>query len=150
MLHMYLSAGLVPKNVQRFNDAFFDLYCDKIKFNKEVVSIIQSIDEVRYAGNCRIFSKFEEGVQLRVSELSTGCKTAINVYSFPQQVFYIGECGVNAIQVICNFDKGNVLVTDFFVPEDFHNQIKVISQRGTMIVDDNDTLEEVLFNEFGT
>lgn len=146
MLQMYLSEELVPQKVQFLNDAFFDLYRDKIQFDENVVSIIQSIDEVQYAGDHRIYSKFERGVQLSVTQLSTGCKTAINVFSFPEQVFYLG-CGENAIQVICNFDRGKVLVTDFFIPERFHNEIEVICAKRTVIVSDNKSLERLLLRE---
>ena len=149
MLNIYLDKNNKRnKNVQYYNDAFFNLYASKIDFNKSIIFIIKQIDGVEYAGNNRVFSKFQSGTQIRVEELSTGCKTAINTYSFPGKIFYAGECGENALQVICNFNKGNILVTALFIPLPFTNNIRVVANNKEAIIKNNNELENILVNYF--
>ena len=148
MLIIYLDKNKIKQKIQYFNNSYFDLYVNKIAFNNNVISIISKIDGVKYIGDYRILSKFQPKTAIRVEELSSGCKTAINVYSFPQNIFYVGECGDNALQVICNYNHGNIFVDDFFIPLPFQNTIQVITQQGATTVNNNKELEKVFLLHF--
>lgn len=102
---------------QIFNDAYFNKNMENINFNSiNIKRIIQTIDSVKYIGNYRVLSKFEKDTAISVRELSTGCKTAINIASFPSEVFTVAECGDNALQVIFNYKRGKIFMPMFSIP----------------------------------
>jgi len=141
MLEIYLKD---IKN-QRFSDAYFDKYMRQINFDSNSIrNIIKAIDNVEYIGYCSIRSKFDPNVGISVRELSTGCKTAINVISFPQEVFSVAGCGDNALQVIFNFKQGKIFMPMFSIPREFKNKIKVYTAHGEQIVNNNKQLESIL------
>ena len=47
---MNLYINHMPKNTQFYNDAFFDLNVDKIKFNKDSKKIMYDIEKAEKAG----------------------------------------------------------------------------------------------------
>lgn len=150
MLRIYLGdIDKLKKKYCKFNDAWFDKYTDKIDFEQESVKeIIKSIDHVTYVGNQRIRSKFEENLAISVRELSTGCKTAINVFSFPDTIFSVAECGDNALQVIFNCQEGKIHIPAFVIPRQFHNTIEVNTGKDQHMVSDNKELESILYQYF--
>jgi len=134
---------------QKFNDVYFDRYMRQIDFNSNnIKNIIKAIDDVEYIGDCRVKSKFESNIAISVRELSTGCKTAINVISFPQEIFTVVECGDNALQVIFNYRRGKIFMPMFSIPREFKNEIKVYTIHGEQIINNNKQLEEVLNTVF--
>ena len=142
MLNLYLVNP--PDNTQFYNDAFFDLSIENLTLSDEGATIIKQIDGVRYAGNNRFYSKFEKGVRVSITELSTGCKTALNIEHFPNKIFYIGDCGENAKRVIFSFLEGNAFIDNYFIPEQFNNSIKVIYNSKNIVVHNNIELYKVL------
>ena len=150
MLKLYL--GEIDKNNKNYceyNDAWFDRNTDKIKFESIVLDIIKKIDNVDYAGNKRVFSKFLKDTAISVEELSTGCKTVINVYSFPNKIFTAVECGDNALQVLFNLKRGNIYLPYFVLPMAFINEIEVISDGFSQIIHNNKELETLLNKKYG-
>lgn len=96
------------KNYIKFNDAYFNKYYTDYKIDDTAKNIIKSIDEVEYTGNYRFKSKFEkEEAHIKLTELSTGCKTALNVYFNPDKIFTVAECGNNAFEEILKLNSGN-------------------------------------------
>ena len=91
------------------------MYLGDIRFDAAARKIIKEIDGVDYLDGHRFISKYDD-VAVKVTELSTGCKTALNIYSFPEKIFYIGESGDNAKQTILGFSEGNAFVDYFFIP----------------------------------
>lgn len=145
MLNMYLSS--TGKEVM-YNDAFFDLALDNIKFDTHAQVIMKEIDGVKYSGGNRFYSKFNKETQVSVTELSTGCKTALNIYLFPNRIFYVGECGSNALDIILGMKNGSIFVTDFFIPAQFTNSIKIIhGDRNVIINNDIELLD--IFEKVG-
>jgi len=147
MLNIYL--GEIGREYCKYNDAWFDKYADEIQFSDTIIKIIEMIDKVRYIGNQRVISKFMENVAISVKELSTGCKTVINVASFPNTIFTAAECGGNALQVLFNLKRGNVYLPFFVIPEKFNNEIKVIYNGESVIVHNNIELEDILYKILG-
>lgn len=146
MLKIYLSRGAIKEGVITTNDAYFDLHLSDIKFDSTVLKLIKNIDGVDYAGKHAVYSKYHKGAVVRVEELSTGCKTAINVYSFPQKVFYAGECGDNALYEIYGFNRGNVFMNYFSIPKPFRNEICIKADKKEKIVGNNNELEKILYS----
>lgn len=134
---------------QKFNDIFFDKYMTQIDFDSETIkNIIKSIDKVNYIGNYRILSKFEKDTAISVRELSTGCKTAINIASFPNMVFSVAECGNNALQVIFNYTRGKIYMPIFSIPREFNNKIEVHTTNNKQVISNNIQLESILNEVF--
>lgn len=132
-----------------YNDAYFDRYIDHIDFeNKDIQHIIKYIDGVQFVGDMRIASKFEPDTHISVRELSSGCKTAINIASFENEVFSVAECGDNALQLIFNFKSGKIYVPYFIIPRAFHNSIEVNTKNGKDIVKNNKELENIFNSVF--
>lgn len=50
------------------------------------------------------------GVVTSILDLSTGCKTALNVMYSPSTCFDLIECGANAVGYILGMQTGNVLI----------------------------------------
>lgn len=145
MLRIYL--GQINKNQDsycEYNDAWFDKYVDNIKFDKTIANIIKFIDGVEYIGNKRIKSKFVKDVAISVKELSSGCKTVINVAHFNNMIFSAAECGDNALHVLFNLKRGNVYIPFFVIPKSFKNDIEVIYNGDKAIVHNSDELEKLL------
>ena len=112
MLKLYISnKDEYPKDkIEINNDAFFNHYFDaeKIIINPKMADTIKHIDETDYdAATKTIKSKFIPNVSISPKELSTGCKTVLNVMAFPRKIFSLGNCGDNAISEL--LDLSNVL-----------------------------------------
>lgn len=133
----------------KFNDVWFEKYLDKINFNNETIQrIIKQIDEVQYLGNKSIKSKFDSNVAVSVRELSTGCKTAINIFSFPDQTFSIAECGSNAINTILKFKSGKIYIPFWILVSTFKNDIIIDVKGNRQIIHNNKQLEIILDKRF--
>lgn len=146
MLRIYLQTD--DTSIIKFNDNWFDNYINNINFDDVVSNIIKSIDNVEYIGNYKVKSKFNNGASISVSELSTGCKTAINVYTFYDKMFTVSECGDNALQTIFMLERGNIYLPYFVIPREFNNAIEVIYDNTNRIVNNNTQLEELLCSFF--
>ena len=102
------------------------VYCDRTKvttdieerFKGEVVEhtplievLMREIEGASYNDPISFIDRF--GYKLTTRELSTGCKAAILVATYPDEVFDLLECGNNARDSILRHCKdGNVIVRD--------------------------------------
>lgn len=109
MLHVYLNEKDVPKGTDIIpsNDALFDLNVGRLNVDDTIRAIIKEIDNAEYIGNYKVETRF--GIVADMTDLSTGCKAAINVYVFPDKMINCIECGDNALQVIFRLKNGNIL-----------------------------------------
>ena len=145
MLKVFI--GSIDKADDRYceyNDAWFDTYITKIQFDDNIIQLIKLIDEVEYIGEYRVKSKFVKDIAISVKELSSGCKTVINVASFPSHIFSVAECGDNALQVLFNLKRGNIYLPFFVLPRKFENDIEVNYKDKVYVVHNNKELEELL------
>lgn len=143
MLNIFL--GKKPEGLIDFNDGWFDMNTDSIDFsNKEIRKIIKNIDGVEYADDLRFFSKFKKNVQVDITELSTGCKTAINIYSFPDKIFNLAECGNNALEIIFNFKQGNGYVQYYIHPRNINNKVNVVIPGKKVVINSDKQLHEIV------
>ena len=100
MITIYKKKENIPKNSKlvELNDIYFNRHTSQ-NLDLEAKHIITEIDGATLCEKYKIVSKFQKEV-LNIDRLSTGCKTALNIYYNPEIVFSIKECGDNAIDVI--------------------------------------------------
>ena len=150
-LTLYLcSEAELPKEYKyiKFNDAYFNKYYTDYKIDETAKNIIKSIDDVEYTGNYRFKSKFEPNADIKLDELSTGCKTALNVYFNQDKIFTVAECGTNAIKEILNLPQGNIYFSFYTTIPDFTNSLKVVYDNNIEEVTDKYDLRGIMSKYF--
>ncbi len=94
-LNVYLYREDIPvgMRVVRMNDAFFQ----KVKLvNDETTrKLLKSIDQAEYGNETMFISRNKKMGLINKDYLSTGCKTLLNAYYYPDICFDMLECGRN-------------------------------------------------------
>ena len=108
-LNVFTDPKQVPKNIEvvTYNDIFFDMNTELVD-DDTVQSILLDIDNAHYAGPNAFYAR-NSNIALNTENLSTGCKTALNVYLNRNKCFILNECGDNAKESILRLEDGNVL-----------------------------------------
>ena len=129
MITVYKKKEDIPKNSKlvELNDIYFNRHTSQ-KLDSQAKKIITEIDGATLCEKYKIVSKFQKEV-LNIDRLSTGCKTALNIYYNPEIVFSIKVCGDNAIDVIYDLQEGRI-----------YSEYPVISFEMSSVraIDDND------------
>lgn len=107
MLELYINRDDIKEKILDFNDDFFDINKGKLSVDKIIANLAYKIDGAKFVSNTEIKTRF--GKILDTSYLSTGCKTAINVYLHPEMIINTVECGNNAMQEILKLENGKIL-----------------------------------------
>lgn len=76
------------------NDWYFNLYTGNEEFTEEEKAIIEKIDHAKITQNKYIETKYGLGT---IRNLSSGCKTFLNVVKNPDKVISVDECGSNVL-----------------------------------------------------
>lgn len=148
MLNIYI--GKLNKELKsryiKFNDDWFDMNVRNVKFDSdESKFLLRAIDRTHYLGDYRIESSFREGLAVSVSELSSGCKTAINISTFNDKIFDLAECGNNALEAIAKLDDGNCYMSYFSLIEGLNKPVRIIGDsRKVLVVDNVEDLDSAL------
>ena len=83
----------------------------KIKCSAYERKVIELIDKGKLLDGKSYIDRF--GFKLRLSEISSGSKTALCVINNPDKIVDTAECGLNALSaIICVCRNGNILVRD--------------------------------------
>ena len=105
------------------NDLYFNLNTANEEMSKNEVDLIQHIETKYGLGTIR--------------NLSSGCKTLLNIVKHPDKVVNVEECGPNVLKVIFTMDNIKIYMsrpTLFDIPDDaeirFNNSDIVIGGRG--------------------
>jgi len=98
----------IPHDMEyvELNDIYFNQNT-ALKLDEMAEKIIETIDGAKLISKFKIRSKFND-IVLDVDKLSAGCKTALNVLYNPDKVFCLKECGNNALEILFDFQVGNV------------------------------------------
>lgn len=107
-----------PIQLIELNDYYFNTVTSTQLDVISAKNIIMEIDGTEIIGRYQIKSKFN-GEVLNIDKLSTGCKTALNIYFNPGKVFSIKECGDNALETIYGLKCGMVFCDYPLIPFDF-------------------------------
>lgn len=119
MISIYRNKKDFPENFEYvqlndvyFNEVTFDLLDERAK------KIVEEIDETEILSKYKLKSRFGEDV-LNIDKLSSGCKTVLNVLYNTDKIFWIMECGENALEVLFQLEKGNVYCETPMIPFEF-------------------------------
>lgn len=134
MITIFKNRKDIPFELIEFNDLFFNTVTSPNMKMEPAKKIIAGIDGTELVGRFQIKSKFN-GEFLNVDRLSTGCKTALNVYFNPKKVFSIKECGDNALEMIYGFETGMVYSEYPVIPFDFTRVVVVQREKSREIGD---------------
>ena len=79
--------------------------------------IISEIENVNFINDDKIVSKIN-GEPINITELSTGCKTIINIMVNSDKIVFATECGKNYIKYIYRLKDGKIYTSHFLIPSD--------------------------------
>lgn len=146
MLELYIMTKL--HDCELCNDIFFDYNVSRsTKFNNIHRDLINKIDGVQLVNQFKIKSKYGGSI-IPIYNLSSGCKTALNVSMYNDIIFFIGECGDNALKEIFNMKSGKICTNYFFIPPVFNNAILCHFEHlnTDVVMYNNEQLEDKLYD----
>ncbi len=136
----------IPNTMEyvELNDVFFNQNTAS-RLDERATDIIQEIDHSKMVSKYKICSRFND-IVLDVDQLSTGCKTILNVLYFPDKVFCLKECGDNVLEVLYRLKDGYVYSSYPLIPFDL-KIVMVQDNNGKRQIDDYNELKEWWENE---
>ena len=132
------------KEYIELNDIFFNQNT-ATKLDDTAAKYIQMIDGSELISKYKIRSRFED-ITLNIDQLSTGCKTVLNVLYFPDKVFCLKECGNNALETLYSFEEGYVYSEYAMIPFNM-KRVKAQTSRECQVIEDYEELKEWWENE---
>mgnify|MGYP004542332559 CR=1 FL=1 len=87
------------------NDLYFNLNTANEVMSQKEINFIQQVDEAKLTPDKHIETKYGLGT---IRNLSSGCKTLLNIIRHPDKVVCVEECGPNVLQII--FTMNNIKI----------------------------------------
>lgn len=87
------------------NDLYFNLYTANEDITKKEINLIWQIDEAKLTPDKHIETKYGLGT---IRNLSSGCKTLLNILKYPDKIVCVEECGPNVLKII--FAMNNIKI----------------------------------------
>ena len=84
------------------NDLYFNLNTSNEEMSQNEINLIWQVDEARLTPDKHIETKYGLGT---IRNLSTGCKTLLNIIKHPDKVVCVEECGSNVLNIIFTMDN---------------------------------------------
>src|SRR5574344_29188 len=84
------------------NDLFFNLNTSNEEMSDNEVALIKQIDDAKLTPDKHIETKYGLGT---IRNLSSGCKTLLNIVKHPDKVVCVEECGPNVLKIIFTMDN---------------------------------------------
>ena len=133
MLNVYLKrediitdTEIIDSNDILFN---FDLY-NSLKVDDRIIRVMKSIDNAEYLQDTDMRSRF--GNITSMENLSTGCKTVINILNHPDLIINCVECGDNVLhEIFCYIKRGNILLEILPSVVEIPTEVQVIAKTET-------------------
>jgi len=100
------------------NDLYFNLNTSNEDLSDEDIKLIKQIDGAKITPDKHIETKYGIGT---IRNLSSGCKTLLNIVKHPEKVVCVEECGPNVLQVIFTMDDIKIYMSRpslFAIPND--------------------------------
>lgn len=140
MITIYKDKSDIPEDVElvELNDLFFNQNIIE-RLDMSAHNIIQKIDGAFLRDDFKIISGINEEL-LNIDKLSTGCKTALNIFYFPEQVFSLKECGDNALDEIYAYETGQVF-SEYPIISLFLEKVQICDKKGRRVVTDYEELK---------
>ena len=84
------------------NDLYFNLNTSNEEMSQYEINLIQKVDEAKLTPDKHIETKYGLGT---IRNLSSGCKTLLNIVKHPDKVVNVEECGPNVLKMIFQMDN---------------------------------------------
>ena len=84
------------------NDLYFNLNTCNEEMTERDINLIKQADDAVLTPDKHIQTKFGLGT---IRNLSSGCKTLLNIIKHPDKVVCVEECGPNVLKVIFSMDN---------------------------------------------
>lgn len=84
------------------NDLYFNLNTGNEEMSENEINLIQQVDEAKLTPNKHIETKYGLGT---IRNLSSGCKTLLNIVKHPDKVVCVEEYGPNVLKIIFSMDN---------------------------------------------
>ena len=101
-----------------YNDLYFNLNTGNEDMSQKEIDLIQQVDEAKLTPDKHIETKYGLGT---IRNLSSGCKTLLNIVKHPDKVVNVEECGPNVLRIIFTMDNIRIYMsrpTLFDIPDD--------------------------------
>ena len=89
--------GKIQKTGFFYNDLYFNLNTGNEDMSQKEIDLIQQVDEAKLTPDKHIETKYGLGT---IRNLSSGCKTLLNIIKHPDKVVNVEECGPNVLRII--------------------------------------------------
>ena len=96
MIHIYTEKK-ESKDWILQNDLYFNLNTGNEEMSENEINLIQQVDEAKLTPDKHIETKYGLGT---IRNLSSGCKTLLNIVKHPDKVISVEECGPNVLKII--------------------------------------------------
>lgn len=83
------------------NDLYFNLNTGNEEMTENEINLILQVDGAKLTPDKRIETKYGLGT---IRNLSSGCKTLLNIVKHPEKVVCVEECGPNVLKMIFAMD----------------------------------------------
>ena len=83
------------------NDLYFNLNTSNEEMSKKEIDLIQQVDNAKLTPDKHIETEYGLGT---IRNLSSGCKTLLNIIKHPDKTVCVEECGPNVLKVIFTMD----------------------------------------------
>lgn len=83
------------------NDMYFNLNTGNEEMSENEIKLIQQVDDAKLTPDKHIETKYGLGT---IRNLSSGCKTLLNIIKHPDKVVCVEECGPNVLKYIFHMD----------------------------------------------
>jgi len=87
------------------NDLYFNLNTSNEEMSQKEIDLIQQVDNAKLTPDKHIETKYGLGT---IRNLSSGCKTLLNIVKHPNKVVCVEECGPNVLKII--FAMNNIRI----------------------------------------
>lgn len=84
------------------NDLYFNLNTGNEEMTENEKKLILQVDEAKLTSDKHIETKYGLGT---IRNLSSGCKTLLNIVKHPDKVVCVEECGPNVLKIIFAMDN---------------------------------------------
>lgn len=84
------------------NDLYFNLNTANEEMTEKDIAIIKRADDAILTQDKHIQTKYGLGT---IRNLSSGCKTLLNIIKYPEKVVCVEECGPNILKMIFQMDN---------------------------------------------
>lgn len=101
MIDIYTEKKESPNWILK-NDLYFNLYTSNEEMTEEDRKLIYQADDAVLTSDKHIETKYGLGT---IRNLSSGCKTLLNIVKHPDKVVCVEECGPNVLKLIFQMDN---------------------------------------------